>query len=177
MLAHRGYSGTGLSAFSPEQRNAATFSSTGDRKMLKDFKAFVMRGSVLDLAVGVIIGAAFGKIVSSFVEDILMPPVGLLLGHVDFSNLFINLSGKDVATVAAAKAGGAATLNYGIFLNNIINFVIVAFAVFMVVRLVMKMQKPPAPAAVTTKDCPFCLSSIPSKAMRCAHCTSDLRAV
>jgi large conductance mechanosensitive channel protein len=121
MLAHRGYSGTGLSAFSPEQRNAATFSSTGDRKMLKDFKAFVMRGSVLDLAVGVIIGAAFGKIVSSFVEDILMPPVGLLLGHVDFSNLFINLSGKDVATVAAAKVAGVDTLNYGNYLNNIIS--------------------------------------------------------
>jgi large conductance mechanosensitive channel len=145
--------------------------------MLKDFKAFVMRGSVLDLAVGVIIGAAFGKIVSSFVEDILMPPIGLLLGHVDFSNLFINLSGKDVATVAAAKAAGAATLNYGIFLNNIINFVIVAFAVFMVVRLVMNMQKPPAPVAAAVKDCPFCLSSIPIRATRCAHCTSDLRAV
>lgn len=144
--------------------------------MLKDFKAFVMRGSVLDLAVGVIIGAAFGKIVSSFVEDILMPPIGLLLGHVDFSNLFVNLSGKDVATVPAAKAAGAATLNYGIFLNNIISFLIVAFAVFMVVRLVMKMQKPPAPAAAATKDCPFCLSSIPVKATRCAHCTSDLRA-
>ena len=145
--------------------------------MLKDFKAFVMRGSVVDLAVGVIIGAAFGKIVSSFVEDILMPPIGLMLGHVDFSNLFINLSGKDVATVAAAKAAGAATLNYGIFLNNIISFAIVAFAVFMVVRLVMKMQKPPAPAAATAKDCPYCLSSIPIKATRCAHCTSDLRAV
>jgi large conductance mechanosensitive channel len=145
--------------------------------MLKDFKAFVMRGSVLDLAVGVIIGASFGKIVSSFVEDILMPPVGLLLGHVDFSNLFVNLSGKDVTTVAAAKAAGAATFNYGIFLNNIINFVIVAFAVFMVVRLVMKMEKQPAPVAATAKDCPFCLSSIPIKATRCAHCTSDLRAV
>jgi large conductance mechanosensitive channel len=145
--------------------------------MLKDFKAFVMRGNVLDLAVGVIIGAAFGKIVSSFVEDILMPPVGLLLGHVDFSNLFVNLSGKDFPTVAAAKAAGAATLNYGIFLNTVINFAIIAFAVFMVVRLVMSMQKPAPAAAATTKECPYCLSTIPLKAVRCAHCTADVRVV
>lgn len=145
--------------------------------MLKDFKAFVMRGNVLDLAVGVIIGAAFGKIVSSFVEDILMPPVGLLLGHVDFSNLFVNLSGKEFPTVAAAKAAGAATLNYGIFLNTVINFVIIAFAVFMVVRLVMSMQKPAPAAAAATKECPYCLSTIPLKAVRCAHCTADVRVV
>lgn len=142
--------------------------------MLKEFKAFVMRGNVLDLAVGLIIGAAFGKIVSSFVEDILMPPVGLLLGHVDFSNLFINLSGKDYATVAAAKAEGAATLNYGIFLNTVITFLIVAFAVFMVVRLVARMQAPVPAAAPTTKDCPFCLSPIALKATRCPQCTSQL---
>lgn len=145
--------------------------------MWQDFKGFIMRGSVLDMAVGIIIGAAFGKIVSSFVEDVLMPPIGLLLGKVDFSNLFINLSGKDVATVAAAKAAGAATINYGIFLNNIINFLIVAFAIFMVVRMVGKMQKPAAAAAATTRDCPFCLSAVSLRATRCGHCTSDLRAV
>lgn len=145
--------------------------------MWQDFKAFIMRGSVLDMAVGIIIGAAFGKIVSSFVEDVLMPPIGLLLGKVDFSNLFINLSGKEVATVAAARAAGAATINYGIFLNNVINFLIVAFAIFMVVRMVAKMQKPAAAPAATIRDCPFCLSAVPLRATRCGHCTSDLRAV
>jgi large conductance mechanosensitive channel len=113
--------------------------------MLKDFKEFIQRGNVVDLAVGVVIGVAFGKIVTSFVDDVLMPPVGKMLGGADFSNLFINLSGKDYPSVAAAKAAGAATLNYGIFFNNIINFVIVAFAVFLVVKAVNKMQKPAAP--------------------------------
>ena len=144
--------------------------------MFKEFKAFVMRGNVLDMAVGIIIGAAFGKIVGSLVEDIIMPPIGLLLGKVDFSNLFINLSGKDVSTVAAAKAAGAATINYGIFFNTVLNFLIVALAIFLVVRMVAKMQKPAPTAAPTAKDCPYCLSSVPLKATRCGHCTSDLRA-
>ena len=130
-----------------------------------------MRGSVLDLAVGVIIGAAFGKVVSSLVEDVLMPPIGRLLGHVNFSDLFLNLSGTSYASVADAKAHGAATLNYGIFLNTIINFVIVAFAVFLLVRSVNKwLPKPPAP--VTTKDCPQCAMPIPLAAKKCGHCTS-----
>jgi large conductance mechanosensitive channel len=139
--------------------------------VLKEFKEFAMRGSVLDLAVGVIIGAAFGKVVSSLVEDVLMPPIGRLLGHVNFSDLFLNLSGTSYASVADAKAHGAATLNYGIFLNTIINFVIVAFAVFLLVRSVNKwLPKPPAP--VTTKDCPQCAMPIPLAAKKCGHCTS-----
>jgi large conductance mechanosensitive channel len=139
--------------------------------VLKEFKEFAMRGSVLDLAVGVIIGAAFGKVVSSLVEDVLMPPIGRLLGHVNFSDLFLNLSGTSYASVADAKAQGAATLNYGIFLNTIINFVIVAFAVFLLVRSVNKwLPKPPAP--VTTKDCPQCAMPIPVAAKKCGHCTS-----
>ena len=145
--------------------------------MLKEFKEFIMRGSVVDLAIGVVIGAAFGKIVTSFVEDILMPPIGLALGGADFSNLFINLSGKDYPSVAAAKAAGAATLNYGIFLNNVINFVIIAFAIFLLIKQINRMQRP-APttaAAPTTKECPHCLSTIPVKATRCPHCTSELR--
>jgi len=144
--------------------------------MLKEFKQFIMRGNVVDLAVGLVIGAAFGKIVTSFVEDILMPPIGLGLGKVDFSNLFINLSTKDYPSVAAAKAAGAATLNYGIFLNNILNFLIVAFAVFLVIKQVNRLHEPaPAAAAPITKDCPHCLSAIPVKAMKCAHCTADLK--
>jgi large conductance mechanosensitive channel len=139
--------------------------------VLKEFKEFAMRGSVLDLAVGVIIGAAFGKVVSSFVEDVLMPPIGRLLGHVGFSSLFINLSGTSYASLADAKAHGAATLNYGIFLNTIINFVIVAFAVFLLVRSVNKWMPKPAPPA-TTKDCPQCAMQIPLAAKKCGHCTS-----
>ncbi len=143
--------------------------------MWKEFREFAMRGSVLDLAIAVVIGAAFGKIITSFVEDILMPPIGVLLGRVDFSNLFINLSANDYPSVAAAKAAGAATLNYGMFLNHIINFLIIAFAIFLLIKQVNRMQKPgPAPAP-TTKDCPHCLSAIPLKAMRCAFCTSDLK--
>src|SRR5713226_162005 len=134
-----------------------------------------MRGSVLDLAVGVIIGAAFGKIVSSLVEDVIMPPVGRLLGHVDFSGLFINLSGKTYETLADAKAHNAATLNYGIFLNSLISFLIVAFAVFLVVHQVNRWtSKPEAPAAPTTKDCPQCAMAIPLAAKRCGHCTTQL---
>jgi len=145
--------------------------------MLKEFKEFVMRGNVLDLAVAVVIGAAFGKIISSLVEDIIMPPIGLALGNVDFANLFISLSGKDYPSVAAAKAAGAATVNYGIFFNTIFNFLIVAFVIFFLIRSYSKMQKPaPTPAsAPTTKDCPYCLSAIPIKATRCAHCTSELK--
>ena len=142
--------------------------------MLKEFREFVMRGNVVDLAIAVIIGAAFGKIITSFVEDVLMPPIGLALGKVDFSNLFINLSGKDYPSVAAAKAAGAATLNYGIFLNHIINFLIIAFTIFLLIKQINRMQKPAAVPAATTKDCPHCLSAIPIKATRCAHCTSNL---
>jgi len=144
--------------------------------MFKEFKEFAMRGNVLDLAIGIIIGAAFGKIITSFVNDILMPPIGLILGKVDFSNLFINLSGKSFATLAEAKAAGAATINYGLFLNTVIDFAIVAFAIFLVVRVVnrMRRQPEPAPAAPTAKECPHCFSSIPIKATRCPHCTSQL---
>jgi large conductance mechanosensitive channel len=143
--------------------------------MIKEFKEFVLRGNVVDLAVAVVIGAAFGKIVTSFVEDVLMPPIGLALGGADVSNLFINLSGKDYPSVAAAKAAGAATLNYGIFMNNIFNFVIIAFAIFLLIKQIKRMQKPAPAAAPASKDCPHCLSAIPLKATRCAHCTSDLK--
>ena len=143
--------------------------------MYKEFKEFIMRGNVVDLAVAVVIGVAFGRIVTSFVEDILMPPIGLALGGVDFSNLFINLSGKDYPSIAAAKAAGAATLNYGIFINNILNFLIIAFAIFLLIRSINRMQRP-APAAPTTKDCPYCFSTIPIKAVRCPNCTSEIRA-
>jgi len=143
--------------------------------VLKEFKQFAMRGNVVDLAVGVIIGAAFGKIVSSLVEDVIMPPIGRLLGHVDFSGLFINLSDKSYETLADAKAHSAATLNYGIFLNSVINFPIVAFAVFLVVHQVNRWtRKPEAPVAPTTKDCPQCAMAIPLAAKRCGHCTAQL---
>ncbi len=143
--------------------------------MLKEFKEFAMRGNVMDLAVGVIIGASFGKIVASLVEDVIMPPIGRLLGHVDFSGLFVNLSDKSYETLAAAKAAGAPTLNYGLFLNTVINFLIVAFAVFIVVQQVNRWtKKPAAPAAPTTKDCPQCAMTIPVAAKRCGHCTAQL---
>ncbi|MFY9802667.1 MAG: large-conductance mechanosensitive channel protein MscL [Candidatus Acidiferrales bacterium] len=144
--------------------------------MLKAFKEFAMKGNVLDLAVGFIIGAAFGKIVSSLVSDIVMPPLGLILGKVDFSNLFINLSGKSYATLAEAKAAGAATLNYGNFLNNVVDFLIIAFAVFLIVRMVNRWNKPAPVAAPSTKECPYCASMIPLKATRCPNCTSEIRA-
>ena len=143
--------------------------------MFKEFKEFAMRGNVLDMAVGIVIGAAFGGIVTSFVGDILMPPIGLLLGRVDFSNLFINLKGS-YPSVAAAKAAGAATLNYGMFMNTVINFLIVALAVFLLVRQVNKLFPKPKPApAPALKDCRFCFSTIPAQATRCPHCTSDLK--
>ena len=144
--------------------------------MLKEFKEFAMRGNVLDMAVGIIIGAAFGKIITSFVGDILMPPLGLLLGKVDFSNLFISLSGQ-YPSLAAAKVAGAPTINYGMFLNTVLDFLIVAFAIFLLIRQVNRFMPKPAPAAPpATKDCPYCLSAVPLKATRCLHCTSDLKA-
>jgi len=145
--------------------------------MLKEFKAFAMRGNVLDMAVGIIIGAAFGKIIASLVDDLIMPPVGRLVGHVDFSNLFINLGETPYASIAEAKAHGAATLNYGMFLNTIVNFLIVAFAVFLLVRSVNRWVAQPkaaAPAAPTSKDCPQCAMPIPLAAKKCGHCTSLL---
>ncbi|NTV35857.1 MAG: large-conductance mechanosensitive channel protein MscL [Anaerolineaceae bacterium] len=145
--------------------------------MLKEFKAFILRGNVLDLAVAVVIGAAFGKIVGSLVEDIIMPPIGLLLGKVDFANLYLNLSGGVYDSLAKAKEAGAVTINYGVFLNTIINFLIVALAIFLVVKLsnsLMKKKEEPA-AAPTTKDCPYCYSSISIKATRCPNCTSELK--
>lgn len=144
--------------------------------MLKEFKEFAMRGSVIDLAIGVIIGGAFGKIVSSLVSDILMPPIGLLLGKVDFSNLYINLNGGEYASLAAAREAGAATINYGTFLNTVIDFLIVAFVIFLLIRQVNKLQKPqPAPAAPAVKECPYCLTMIPQKATRCPACTSEIK--
>ena len=142
--------------------------------MLKEFRDFVVRGNVLDLAVAVIIGGAFGKIVTSFVNDILMPPIGLLLGGVDFTNLFVALDGKSYETLEAAKAAGAATLNYGVFLNTVIDFLIVAFFIFIIVRTANRMQKPAPAAEPTTKECPYCYSTIPIKAKRCPNCTSQL---
>jgi large conductance mechanosensitive channel len=142
--------------------------------MLQEFKAFAMRGNVVDMAVGIIIGAAFGKIITSLVNDVIMPPIGLLLGKVDFSNLFINLSGKTFETLAEAKKAGAATLNYGLFLNTAINFVIVGFAVFLLVKQVNRLKRNEPVPAPTTHDCRFCYTSIPIKATRCPHCTSDL---
>jgi large conductance mechanosensitive channel len=144
--------------------------------MLKEFKEFAMKGNVVDLAVGFILGAAFGKIVTSLVSDIIMPPVGLILGKVDFSNLFLNLSGKSYSSLAEAKAAGAPTLNYGIFLNSLVDFLIVAFAVFLLVRMVNRWNKPAPAPAPSTKECPYCASTIPLKATRCANCTSEIRA-
>jgi large conductance mechanosensitive channel len=145
--------------------------------MFKEFKEFAMRGNVVDLAIGIIIGGAFGKIVTSFVNDILMPPIGRLLGKVDFANLFIDLSGRTYSTLQEAKAAGAATVNYGLFLNTILDFIIVAFAVFLLVKQINKLKREELPAleAPTTKECQFCLSAIPLKAIRCPHCTSELK--
>ena len=142
--------------------------------MLKEFKEFIMRGNVVDLAVGIIIGGAFGKRVSSFVGDILMPPLGLLLGKMNFSDLFINLSGTTYPSVAAAKAAGAPTINYGIFINTVIDFVIVAFAIYLMIVQINRFKQKPVEAPPNTKDCAYCLSKIPLKAVRCPHCTSNL---
>lgn len=149
--------------------------------MLKEFKEFAMKGNVVDMAVGIVIGSAFGKIVTSLVSDVLTPPLGMLLGKVDFSNLFIDLSRKGYASLAEAQNAGAPTINVGLFLNTVVDFIVVAFALFLIVRWMNKlrnsMDKPipaPAPAAPTTRECPFCLSVIPIKAIRCAHCTAEL---
>jgi large conductance mechanosensitive channel len=143
--------------------------------MLKEFKEFAMRGNVIDLAVGVIIGASFGKIVTSFVDDIIMPPIGFLLHGVDFSNLFFAVNGQHYDKIADAKAAGAATINYGLFLNTVINFLIVAFCVFLLVQQVNRWtRKPEAAVAPTTKECPQCAMSIPINARKCPHCTSQL---
>ena len=147
------------------------------KKIVKEFKEFAMRGNVLDMAVGIIIGAAFGKIVTSFVSDLLTPPLGKLTGNVDFSNLFISLSAEQYSTLDAAKEAGVATINYGMFLNTIIDFIIVAFAVFMLVKQVNRLKKAPEsalPAEPTEKECPFCVTMIPIKATRCPHCTSTI---
>ncbi|MBK7188374.1 MAG: large-conductance mechanosensitive channel protein MscL [bacterium] len=150
--------------------------------MLKEFRDFAMKGNVVDMAVGIIIGAAFGTIVASLVADIIMPPIGMLLGGVDFTNIFVALKDGSTAgpypTLAAAQAAGAVTMNVGMFLNKVFSFMIVAFSVFMLVKAMNKAKRAepaPAPAAPTTKECPFCLSSIPLKATRCAHCASDLK--
>lgn len=142
--------------------------------MLKDFRAFLMRGNVVDLAVALVIGAAFGAIITSLVNDILMPPIGLALKGVDFTNLFVSLGGQSYPSLAAAKAAGAPTVNYGLFINAIINFVIVALAIFLVIRQTARFLPPPPAPAATTRTCPYCLSAVPLKATRCAHCTSQL---
>jgi large conductance mechanosensitive channel len=149
--------------------------------MFKEFKEFAMRGNVLDMAVGIVIGAAFGTIVKSFVDDILMPPIGLLLGNVDFSNFFVTLkdgakAAGPYASLAAAKTAGAVTLNYGFFINTVISFLIIAFAVFLVIKGVntMKRKEAAPPAEPNTRECPFCMSTIAMQATRCPHCTSQL---
>lgn len=144
--------------------------------MLKDFKAFIMKGNVLDLAVAVIIGAAFGAIVTSAVNDVVMPPIGLLLGHVDFKELFLSLNGQSYPTLAAAKTAAAPVIAYGQFLNTIINFLIIAFVIYLVVRAASKLHKPAPAAAPVTKDCAYCFTQIPIWAKRCPHCTSQLTA-
>jgi len=144
--------------------------------MLKEFKEFAMKGSVLDMAIGIIIGAAFGKIITSLVADVITPPIGLILGRVDFSSLFLSLSGTHYDSLAAAKTAGAPTINYGVFLNNVVDFLIVAFVIFMVVRQVNRWKKPVPAAAPVTKECPYCGTAIPIKAVRCPNCTSELRA-
>jgi large conductance mechanosensitive channel len=145
--------------------------------MLKEFKEFAIKGNVMDMAIGVIIGAAFGKIISSLVKDVVMPPIGLLLGKVDFSSLYINLSGQAYSSLKEAQNAGAATINYGLFLNTILDFLIVAFVIFLAVKQInrLKRKSPQEPPAPTEKECVYCLSKIPLKASRCAHCTAELR--
>lgn len=143
--------------------------------MLKEFREFAMRGNVLDMAIGVILGAAFGKIVTSLVSDVIMPPIGLMLGRLDFSSLFVSLNGQAYPSLAAAKAAGAPTLNYGTFINTVLDFIIVAFVIFLIVRQVNRLKRAEAPAP-TTRQCPYCLSNVPLKATRCAHCTSEIKA-
>ena len=148
------------------------------QEQLKKFREFAMKGNVVDMAIGIVIGAAFGKISTSLVNDVIMPPIGLLLGKVDFNSLFVSLDGKSYPSLDAAKKAGAATLNYGAFINTVIDFIIVAFAMYLIVQwyqsMVDRFEKPAPAAAPTTKDCPYCLSAIPIGATRCPHCTSDL---
>lgn len=144
--------------------------------MLKEFKEFAIKGNVLDLAVGLIMGGAFSKIVTSLVGDIVMPPIGLILGQINFSNLFIDLSGKVYPSLAAAQAAGAPTINYGAFINTVIDFLIVSFIIFLLIRPINKLRKAPVVVKPDTKDCPYCISAIPAKATRCPHCTSELKA-
>ena len=141
-----------------------------------EFKEFAMKGNVLDMAVGIIIGAAFGAIISSLVKDVIMPPIGMIMGGINFADLFIALDGKTYASMAAAQAAAAPTINYGLFINTIINFLIVALAIFMLIRQVNAAKKKPAPPEPNTKECPFCKESIPKAAVKCSHCTSDLKA-
>lgn len=142
--------------------------------MIKEFKEFLMRGNVLDLAVAVIIGTAFGAVINSLVKDVIMPPIGLILGKVNFSSLFIDISGQNFKSLTDAQAAGAATINYGLFINTIINFLIVGFVIFLIIKAANKAKKPAPVAAPDKKDCPYCYSSIPIKATRCPHCTSEL---
>jgi large conductance mechanosensitive channel len=144
--------------------------------MFKEFKEFAMRGNVLDLAIGVIIGAAFGAIVNSLVNDVIMPPIGLALGNVDFKDLFISLKGEAYPSLAAAKAAGAPVIAYGQFFNTVLNFLIVAFVIFLIIKQVNRFKKPAAAAPVTTKECPYCRNQVPINATRCGHCTSELKA-
>ncbi len=144
--------------------------------MFKEFKEFAVRGNVLDLGVGIVIGAAFGKVVTSFVNDVLMPPIGLLLGRVDFKDMFINLSGAPYGTFAEAKAAGTPMISYGVFVNTALEFTIIAFAVFLVVRQANKLKTQPSPTP-TTKECAFCRSVISVNASRCPHCTSELKVI
>jgi len=144
--------------------------------MLKEFKEFAMKGNVVDLAIGIILGGAFGKIVSSLVGDVLMPPIGKLMGNIDFSGLFLALNGESYPSLSAAKAAGAPTINYGLFINTVIDFVIVAFVVFLLVKQVNRLKKEEPAAAPSTKECPYCLSQIPLKATRCSACTSEVKA-
>ncbi len=143
--------------------------------MLEEFKKFALRGNVIDLAVGVIIGGAFGKIVSSLVNDIIMPPLGLLLGKVNFSNLFVSLTGEKYASLVDAQNAGAPTLNYGLFINNILDFIILAFVIFLMIRAINRLtKKQETVEEVTTRECPYCLTSVSKKATRCPHCTSEI---
>ena len=144
--------------------------------MLKEFREFINRGNVIDLAIAVIIGGAFGRIVSSFVSDILMPPIGLLLGRVDFANLYINLSGQRYDSLGAAQEAGAPTINYGLFLNAVVDFILIAVVIFLIVRQINRLQRPKEEPAEepTTKECPYCMTTIPIKATRCPNCTSQL---
>ena len=144
--------------------------------LIREFKEFAVKGSVLDVAIGIIIGASFGNVVNSLVKDVIMPPIGLLLGKVDFINLFVSLNGVHYETLAVAQTAGAPTINYGTFINTVISFLIVAFVIFLLVRQVNAMRSKPMPLALTTKDCPYCKENIPLAAVRCPHCTSDLKA-